>query len=421
VAALALASARELPYRKDLVAFLSAEANAGRSLILATAADERVALEIARHLGIFERVIASDGVINRKGSHKLEAVKKVSGTFLYAGDSMADLPLWKESIGAIVAGDNRQVLNCLRQSGVTVYRHFPSRKPLLRSLAKAVRVHQWPKNLLVLLPIFLGHRTADVGVWKSAMLATIVFCLVASVAYVGNDLMDLEADRQHSKKCARPFASGDLSIPTALLLLMGLAAVAVGLCLLLPAAAQLWIAGYFAATLFYSIYLKTKLLADVVGLALLYAMRVVTGGAASGIVISPWTVAFCLFFFFSIALAKRFGELRALPDSREAPARRGYQKADLSIVGALGVSAGVLSVLVFSLYISSPEVRLHYPSPSFLWLACPVILYWFGRLWILANRGVITDDPLLFCFKDRLSYLSAGFVAMAWAAASRAW
>ncbi len=418
IAELAIANPSQLPYRNDLIAFLSAEARAGRSLILATAADEVVARGIAQHLGLFEYVLASDGVINCKGSDKLKAINALTGPFIYAGDSTADLPVWKASAGAIVVGSNREVLKDLRQSGVTIYKHFPSEQSSLRSISRAIRIHQWPKNLLVFLPIFLGHRTTDVIAWKFGLLVMVVFCLAASTAYVLNDLLDLEADRQHPKKSTRPFAAGDLSIPTGFLLLAALVCSGLALSLFLPIAAQLWVATYFAATLFYSFYLKTRLLADVVGLASLYTLRVMAGGAATSIVISPWTLAFCLFFFYSLALAKRYGELRSLPEHRSVPPRRGYRKADLSVVGALGASSGILSVVVFALYISGPEVAAHYCSPRFLWLICPVLLYWFGRIWVLANRGDVTDDPMLFAFKDRVSYIAGVCIAVIWLAAS---
>jgi len=142
------------------------------------------------------------------------------------------------------------------------------------------------------------------------------------------------------------------------------------------------------------------------------------GGAATGIVISPWTIAFCLFLFYSLALVKRFGELRTLPEQHSVPGRRGYRKQDLPVIAALGTASGILSVVVFALYISSPEVRGHYRAPAYLWLACPVILYWFGRIWILANRGDVAEDPLIFSLKDKASYLAGACIALIWLAAS---
>ena len=421
VAAIAPVFPEQLPFQQDLLALLSAEAGRGRQIILATAADELIARSVARHLGLFEYVIASDGVVNCKGSAKLQAIQAIYGSaakFLYVGDSPADLPIWKASAGAIVVGNNGTVLTGLKQNDVPIYRHFASGSSLPRTIRRAIRVHQWPKNLLVFLPILLGHRATDIGTWKSGALVFIVFCVAASVAYVLNDLMDLEADRQHSKKRTRPFASGDLSIPSGLMLLAALGLLCVGLSAFILPAAQLWVAIYFVVTLFYSFCLKTTLIADVVGLAILYVLRVMAGGAATAIVISPWTLAFCLFFFFSLALVKRFGELRALFEHQTAPPRRAYEKADLSIVAPIGVSSGILSVVVFSLYISSPEVRVNYVSPDWLWLACPLILYWIGRLWILTNRGVIDEDPLLFSLKDNTSYITGALLIVIWIGAS---
>ena len=417
IAELAPLDPRFLPYRSELLRVLDNEAAAGRPLILTTAADGLVAQSVARHLGIFDGVIASDGVVNRKGKQKLIAIKQACGRFLYAGDSAADVPIWKESEGAIVLGGNPEVLRAIRQSGVPVHRAFESRVRL-RTVLRAIRVHQWAKNLLVLVPIFLGHRVTDSGVWAPALLTMAVFCRAASLAYVVNDLADLEADRQHPLKRKRPFASADLS-PTAGFAMVGaLAAAVVVLTVFLPPAARLWIGIYFVATLSYSMWLKKMLLVDVVELAILYSIRVMAGGAATNITISPWTLAFCLFVFYSLALGKRFGELHALPQEGMAPPRRGYEQADLPVLAATGVASGVLSVVVFALYISSPEVKVHYAAPRWLWLGCPVILYWFCRFWILANRGTITEDPIVFTFKDKISYLVAVCIGLVWLAAS---
>jgi 4-hydroxybenzoate polyprenyltransferase len=418
IAAIAIANPSLLPYRADLVTFISAEAKAGRTLILATAADEAIARSVAQHLGIFGAMLASNGALNCKGTVKLAAIQKISPQFIYVGDSTADLPIWKASNGAIVAGSDRAVLRLLQKSGIQIHNHFPSQRSLLQNIIRAIRVHQWPKNILVFLPIFLGHKTMDAAAWSRGMLMMAVFCVTASVAYLINDLVDLEADRQHSKKSKRPFAAGDLSIQIGLFLLVLLVLTAFCVSTFLLPGAQMWIAIYFVATLFYSFYLKTLLLADVVGLAMLYVLRVLAGGSATSIVISPWTLAFCLFFFYSLALMKRFGELKSLSADKDNAVRRGYGKADLSIVSQLGVASGILSAVVLAHYISSPEVRINYRSPDLLWLICPIILYWFGRLWILSNRGVVSEDPMLFSLRDKTSYMTGACIALIWLFAS---
>jgi 4-hydroxybenzoate polyprenyltransferase len=419
VAALGAVSPRELPYNQDLLDFLTGEARAGRQLLLTTAADAQIASSVAQYLGIFDRTIASDGVANCKGQGKADAIRKVCPRFVYVGDSIADLPVWRASEGAIIVGSYANMIGrLLHHGGITVYRQFPPDSSLLRIFGRAIRVHQWPKNVLVFLPVILGHKTNDPLAWTTGALVLAVFCVAASAAYLINDLADLEADRQHASKCSRPLACGDLSLPKGVLLLVGLIVTGILLCVCLPAAAQAWVATYFALTLLYSFYVKTILLADVVALAVLYALRVMAGGAATGIAISPWTLAFCMFVFYSLALVKRYGELRALSNTQTAPARRAYRKEDLPVVATLGASSGLLSVVIFSIYISSPDVRLHYCSPGWLWLICPVILFWFGRLWILANRGTIAEDPMLFSLKDPVTYLMGGCVALVWFAAS---
>lgn len=421
IAQLAIASPSQLPYRQDLLRFLSAQAQSGRRLMLATAADELVALGVAQYLGIFDDVVSSDGSVNRSGRHKLEAIKRLTGRFVYVGDSTADLPIWRGSLGAIVVGRNRTIPKRLREAGVTIYGHFSTEPSRLSSVIRCLRVNQWLKNLLVFMPIVLGHKILEPRVWLSGTLAFLAFCFAASTGYVLNDLLDLQADRQHPEKSKRPLAAGDLSIPNAFLLF----AAAVFCCLtvssLLTVPARLCVLIYFGCTIFYSSYLKKRLMVDVVALALLYSLRVIAGGAATGIVISMWTIGFCLFFFYSLALVKRFGELRALPENREMPVRRGYRRADLPVLVSAGVSSGILSVVVLALYISGSDVRAEYRTPAVLWLACPVLLYWFGRIWLLANRGDIAEDPLLFSLKDKVGYVALLCVALIWLAASIAW
>lgn len=411
--------AAHLPYHPELLALLHEESAAGRPLHLATASDEAIARRVAEHLNLFDTVIASDADVNRKGDAKVAAILRQSTRFLYAGDSNADLPIWRASAGAIIVGTKPSLRSALQAAAVPILHVLPTGSKW-RFVARAIRVHQWAKNALVFLPVFLGHQTRNLATWQHAALMSVAFCAAASCAYVLNDLLDLDADRQHARKRTRPFAAGDLSIPTGLALFVLFLLAASALCWVLPPSAAAWLAVYIVSTQLYSLYLKTQLLADVIGLAFLYILRVVAGGAATGIVISPWTLAFCLFFFYSLALIKRFGELQSLAENRTGLHRRGYLKIDAPIIAAIGISSAILSVVVFALFITSPDVKANYLSPSWLWLACPVILYWFGRLWVLANRGIIAEDPLFFSLRDPFSWCAALCIGLVWLVASTA-
>lgn len=283
---------------------------------------------------------------------------------------------------------------------------------LLQSALAAARPHHWSKNLLVFAPVFLGHRWTDPDAIRSAAVCFMSFSLFASFVYILNDLLDRDSDRTHPSKRYRPIASGRLSrshagAAAALLLLSGAA-----LATMLPQMARLVIIVYVLCSTIYSIWAKSLPVVDVVLLGGFYAARVIAGGLATSIPISPWTLAFCMFLFFSLALAKRYVEVE-----RHGPSeRRGYKAEDARALLAMGIGSGMMSVQVLALYINSPEVRALYSAPEILWLMCPVVLYWIARLWLIAARGELADDPVVFALRDPASYgagACAGLIVIA--------
>ena len=278
-------------------------------------------------------------------------------------------------------------------------------------LLRALRVHQWVKNLLVFVPIVMAHLLTDAHSLLASGRAFVAFSLLASSVYLTNDLFDLEADRAHPHKRHRPLASGELPVRVALflipLLIVLSAAVAAGL------SSEFWAAllGYLVVTFLYSLALKKIIVVDIIALAGLYTLRILAGGVASGVVVSQWLMAFSMFFFLSLACLKRFSELRALRlAEEESSRRRGYRTSDLEQVSQMGVACGCLSVLVFALYLNSHEVTALYARPITLWLVCPALFYWVSRMWILAHRGEVSEDPILFAVKDRASYFVGAVV-----------
>ena len=270
----------------------------------------------------------------------------------------------------------------------------------------ALRIHQALKNLLILLPLLLSHRIDDKARIFDALVAFATFSLCAAGIYVINDLLDLEADRRHEKKRKRPFASGDLPIWCGFLLIPVLLGISLILAATLPLEFLLYLGMYFCLTMAYSFYLKKKVFADVILLAILYTLRILAGGAATQITISTWMLQFSIFMFFSLALAKRYSELHHLRSSnKEVDGARGYRPDDLNILSIFGASSGLLSALIVALYINSPEVRLLYSRPHWLWLVCPLLIYWISRVWLQASRGRLDEDPVLFALRDRISYM----------------
>jgi 4-hydroxybenzoate polyprenyltransferase len=271
-------------------------------------------------------------------------------------------------------------------------------------------VHQWVKNLLLFLPILLAHRYMEAAPLAAAAIGFLAFSLGASAVYVFNDLLDVEADRHHPTKRHRPFAAGELSVPTGLAMIALLAVSAVGLALLVPRSFLLVLGFYFAMNILYTMLLKEVALLDVVILAGLYTARIIAGSAASGVEVSEWLLAFSMFVFFSLAAVKRYAELRRIRTENNGDVKirgRGYYAGDLDLIVTMGIATGYMAVLVLALYITSDSVATLYAMPTMLWLACPLLLYWISRIWLLAHRGDLSDDPLSFAVKDPTTWFVA--------------
>ncbi|MFY0571610.1 UbiA family prenyltransferase [Archangium lansingense] len=350
-----------LPYDEVLLSHLSEEKARGRRVVLATVADRRVAEAVAAHLGLFDAIHAN-------GEPLVEPHEEARRT-------------------------------------------EPS-KPLPRTLLKALRVHQWAKNVLLFVPLLAAHKALQLPLLLQSLLGFISFSLCASSVYVLNDLLDLDSDRQHPTKRRRPFAAGDLPVRAGLWMTPLLLGAGVALALLLPSSFLALLGTYYAVTLAYSLYLKQVMMLDVLVLAGLYTVRIFGGSLAVGVPTSSWLFTFSMFLFLSLALVKRLSEVRRLRQANESAAPgRGYMAGDYEQLAILGVSSGYLSVLVLALYITSREVTALYAQPERLWLLCPVMLYWVGRVWLLAHRGQVNEDPLVFALKDKVSY-GVGLLAL---------
>ncbi len=290
----------------------------------------------------------------------------------------------------------------------------------LRPLVRALRPHQWVKNLLIFVPLILSHHVTDLGGITTAILAFISFSACASCAYLLNDLLDLEADRAHPKKHLRPLASGELSLSWAAALIPALIAIAFGVSwLFLPPLFLAVLACYLGANLCYSGWLKRKPMIDVLILANLYTLRVLAGGVATDVPVSEWLLAFSTFFFLSLAFVKRYSELiRLASEQQPKAAGRGYAVSDLSLLETMGPCSGYLSVLVLALYINSEQVKSLYSHSNLLWILCALLLYWISRLWFWAKRGELLEDPVVFAITDRNSLIVAAIGAATLAAAA---
>jgi len=401
-----------LPYRQELLVRLREERSGGRYIVLATAAPKRFADAIAAHLGVFDRVISTDRDCNMASRRKTQALIEAfgDGGFDYAGNSRADLAVFDAARRAIVVAPDRAAARWQGKHGGEL---LPARKPTLRTILKMLRVHQWVKNALIFVPMVLSHEYFNLPLILACAIAFISFSAAASAIYILNDFFDLSLDRRHPTKRHRPFASGLLSMPFGIVSMAVLLAVSFSTALLLPPIFMGVLAIYLAATTAYSLSIKRMLLLDVLTLAGLYTLRLLAGCAATGIEVSFWLLAFSIFFFLSLALVKRYVELRSteLPEG-ERIAGRGYRAEDQEIVAQAGMASAFSSALVLALYIQGNSVKELYEYPFLIWPLGPIVLYLTMRIWILARRDEMHDDPIVFIIRDWRSQLVAGFGAV---------
>lgn len=411
-----------LPYHEPLIAWLKQQKAAGRKLVLATASDIGMAKPIADHVGLFEDVMASDGKINLRNAAKRDALTKRFGErgYDYAGNSTDDLGVWPGTREAVVVNAPESLARRAAES-TKVGQTFLTEPTHLKSFARALRPHQWIKNLILFIPVLTAHQLEDKTILLQAGLAFVAFCLAASAVYLLNDLLDLDADRHHATKRNRPFASGDLPLQFGLvgapLLLLG----ALGLSLFLSPQFALVTASYFIISTSYSWRLKQIALLDVLFLAGLYTLRLVAGHVATGIPWSHWLLTFSMFIFLSLALMKRFQEIRGVREQNGHELKgRGYTAQHHTAVASLGIISGVAAVIVLGLYVNSAQVVKLYAQPRLLLLACPLLLAWIVRVWLLTYRGKMHDDPTAFAFKDWVSYvIGALTLAVMWFATGK--
>jgi 4-hydroxybenzoate polyprenyltransferase len=374
----------------------------GRTIVLATAADERGARAVADHLGLFDDVIASDGKTNLKGVAKARALAaRFPEGFVYAGDSAADLAVWRAARRPILVNASEGLTHKVKRAHDLEWVFPRERAPWFVSLTKALRPRQWAKNVLVFVPLLAGQGWFAPAAWGNAALAFAALCCAASSVYLVNDAADLDSDRAHPRKRARPFASGAVSPLAGLALSFALAGA--GLAIGANAHVGALIALYLAGATLYTFWLKQKHMVDVFALTGLYMIRLVIGGVAAGFIASSWLLAFSGFFFFSLALVKRAVEIKTAGTN----ARRAYRIDDAPILQMIGVGAGLLSCLVLALYLQSDFVAQRFGAPMLLWALPAATMFWLCRLWLLAARGEMHDDPLVFALRDPTSWLTA--------------
>ncbi len=414
VAEAALPDFDTLPLRTELLAYLQQQRQRGRRLVLATGADQRAARAIADRLGLFDTVLASDGRENLTGERKRRRLVALYGErgFDYVGDSRKDLAVWRSARRALIAAPVGGLAAAAARH-TEVERVFDADQRRLGAWLHAMRPHHWPKNLLLFVPLLAAHRLTDARAVLDASIGCAAFCFAASATYLLNDLFDLPADRRHPHKRMRALASGRFPITEAMPLVGLLWVAALGCAAALPGRFAAALAVYAALMLAYNLRLKDLALVDASVLALGYLLRLAAGGLALDQAVSPWLIVCSGFLFFGLALLKRYAELVVLHPGRPDPdARvRGYRVGDARLIAGLGVASGCIALAVLALYpIAEPADGA---TPVGVWPLCALLLGWTARMWLMAHRGLIHDDPVAFAVKDRFSRI-LGALVLVW-------
>lgn len=396
-----------LPVNEQLLEYLETESKE-REIILVTASNQRIADEIIKRYPLFTRAFASDDSVNLRGTEKKQFLVEQFGEqgFDYVGNDDPDIIVWQGARKALYAGT---VNDLARYSDIDFDRSFAHEAGGFKGILKMARVHQWTKNSLVLVPLFLGREFDNLSSVSMALLGFLAFSLLASATYIVNDLLDLPSDRQNTTKRSRPLASGLITIKQGLIVSASLFLGAMIIALFLPASFALVMFCYLVITLAYSFYLKRAVILDVITIAVLHTVRIVGGTLVIGVEHSFWLLAFSVFIFTSFALAKRVSELTNLKtEKRTVASGRGYEVTDIPLLTSAGMAAGYVAVLVIALFINSDKVLQNYDRPEVLWVLCPGFLYWIGRLWLMTSRGEMHEDPIVYVLKDSVSRFTLG-------------
>ena len=388
---------KSLPYNKDLVEYLNVHSRNARVYLVSRSGEAKLRL-IADYLKLFDGYES----LNIKDSKMLEYLTSQYGEdFYYISSSSKGVKIWKK----MGKGMEIKSVSLFRLSSNKVDL-IKNKKSFLKIFFKQIRLFQWTKNFLVFLPAFLAYQFFDKESWGELMSAFLSFSLCASGVYILNDLVDLSADRNHFKKRERPLASGDFSIELALWLMPILLTSSVLIGFTINKFFLFCLLAYFVLTTLYTFHLKSTLLLDSTLIAILYTLRVFAGSQAAQIEISNWLLIFSIFFFFGLALVKRYSEIYNVQHIGKQKLReRGYFSQDLTMVGQIGSGTSLLSIVVMALYIQSEAKLVHYSRFQYLYFIIPILLYFVARIWILASRGVIKEDPFVFLVKDKVSYI----------------
>ena len=396
-----------LPIHEEVLRIMHEHHANGIAVILATASMHEIAIEVKNAYPIIDECLGSNAHINLKGKNKAAAIIEhaMGREFAYIGNDQADISIWDKASAVLYVGNKPSISKHIMNTYTSATIIDPGKTTGIIDIIKEMRLYQWVKNTLVFIPALLAH-TMNAEIGMSLLLTFLVFGLLASSVYVMNDILDLQSDRMHPGKKNRPLAAGSISIPTAIgLYVFLLTASLISAFMFLPLNVVLVLFVYLTVTTFYSIAGKKIAILDVMLLAGLYTLRLIAGAQTANVILSEWLMGFSMFFFLSLAFVKRYSELITRKDEAQLLPGRGYGAKDSVMLLTAGLSSAMLSILVLALYLNSDAVIKLYQYPSYLWMICPAILTWLLKMWLLAHRGEMHDDPIISMAKTPMTYI----------------
>ncbi len=408
----------ELPYRDEVLSFLKQEKEKGRRLVLVTASNIQIAQDINNHLKLFDEVYGSDYNFNLKGKNKAKFLERKfgKGNFIYIGDSIADLPIWKIAKKSILVSNSR-IINLLLQKRKNFSGNLLNYRTKIEDFSRLIRVHQWIKNLLIFLPLLLAHEFNNISIIGKSILAFISFSFVASSVYIFNDIVDIRNDRNHPSKKHRPIPSGVTSAYTGLFVCFLLLTIGIVVAFSVSNEFTLTCIMYVLLNFVYSFFAKRIPIADIFLLSTFYVLRIIAGSLATGIPVSNWLLAFSIFFFLSLATLKRYVELNLIANSEKNMYGRPYNIDSSNFFQILGINSAFASIIVLILYINSEKVNTLYKSPSLLWFDAFLLLFWLAMLWNYAKNKSIDHDPILVILKNPTFLFTLVLMIIIWISA----
>lgn len=273
----------------------------------------------------------------------------------------------------------------------------------MKNIIKLIRPHQWIKNTFVFFPMFFGGSLLCLEDIVAAAITFFAFSFTASSIYCFNDIIDVEADRRHPKKCHRPIASGAVSTTTAYALMLLLAALGFALCTLLPhntLATMSVIAGYWLLNIAYCTKLKDHAIIDVCIIAFGFVLRILAGGFATETVTSHWLVLMTFLLTLFLSFAKRRDDVLRMNATGEAP-RKNTIRYNLTFINEAVTITGSVTLVCYIMYTVSAEVVEHFRS-EYLYLTSILVLIGLLRYIQLAVVDQKSGDPTKALLTDHL-------------------